>query len=318
MQAAVAYIKSQYHDTMVENLDINVAFCEEVINALEKYFSAELRLFVTDKEQHLVRYPDTIWVSEGYQFVRPKFWIVQSGVERGSFSRHFREMKELRRAQKFNEMSAELNQVKRTLASGGKPTKKNGGDNKSDDNPNSWSDLTRPVKLAEGMLTTEDYHKAAVQYNELCNTVANGKHKDAAGLCWRNSSRLGCSRKSCKHSHAKNIPPAVAKEWAIGQLICAAYGGFKSMPVLHKPNDVSTVVLALKKKLELADNNSNNLPVQAGGSNNAAPPEDLEPPPYPEETSPSPHKKPGSSFFGTTDNCSISSQPWSWGTNRNG
>ena len=34
LQADVAYIKSQYHDTMVENLDINVAFCEEVINAL--------------------------------------------------------------------------------------------------------------------------------------------------------------------------------------------------------------------------------------------------------------------------------------------
>ena len=130
--SAAAYTKSQYHDTMVENLDINVAFCEEVINALETDVSAELRLFVTDKEQHLVRYPDmyTIWVFEGYQFVRPKFWIVQSGVERGSFSRHFREMKELRRPQKFNEMSAELNQVKRTMASGGKPKKENGGGNK--------------------------------------------------------------------------------------------------------------------------------------------------------------------------------------------
>ena len=76
----MVYIKSQYHDTMVENLNNSVAFCEEVINALEKDFSAELRLFVTDKEQHLVRYPDTVWVFEGYQFVRPKFWIVQSGV----------------------------------------------------------------------------------------------------------------------------------------------------------------------------------------------------------------------------------------------
>ena len=120
MQAAVAYIKSQYHDTPVKHLDINVAFCEEVINALEKDFSAELRLFVTDKQQHLVRYPDTIWVFEGYQFVRPKFWTVQSGVERGSFFRHIRKMKELRRAQKSNEMAAELNQAKRTLASGGR------------------------------------------------------------------------------------------------------------------------------------------------------------------------------------------------------
>ena len=296
LQAAVAYIKSQYHDTMVENLDINVAFCEEVINALEKDFSAELRLFVTDKEQHLVRYPDTIWVFEGYQFVRPKFWIVQSGVERGSFSRHFREMKELRRAQKFNEMAAKLSQFERTLASGGKPKKKNGGDGKSDDKPNTWEGRTKPVKLPAGMLTSADFNEATVAYVELCKTIDNGRHKDAVNLCWRNSTRTGCNRQSCKHSHKGSLPPAVLKEWPIGQLLCAAYGGFKSMPVLHKPNDVSTVVLALKKKLERAAGNSSVTPVQAGGSSNAAPPEDLEPPPYPEEPTQSSHAKPGSTF----------------------
>ena len=65
------------------------------------------------------------------------------------------------------------------------------------------------------------------------------------------------------------------------------------MHVLHKPNDVSLVVLAHKKKLELADVNSNDSPVQAGSSSDVAPPED-------EEPAPSSHAKPGSSFTGTT------------------
>ena len=102
-------------------------------------------------------------------------------------------MKELRRAQKFNEMAAELNQVKRILAAGGKLKKKNGGDGKSDDEPNSWAGRTKPVKLAKGMLTSDDYLKATVQYIDLCNTMANGKHKDAINLCWRNSTRIGCN-----------------------------------------------------------------------------------------------------------------------------
>ena len=285
LQAAVSYIKKQYHDTFVENLDIDVNFCEEVINALEKDFGSELRLFVTDKDQHLVRYPDTIWMFEDHQFVRPKFWIVHNGVERTSFCNHFREMKDLRRSQKFNELAHELKQVKRSLASGGQPKKKNGGDTDA----NTWTGLTKPVKTGT-LLSSTDYYDAAVMYKELCDTINNGQHKDADKICWRNSTRTGCNRASCKRSHAKQIPPAVAKEWTIGHLICAAYGGFKCMPVLHKPNDVTTVVTALKKKLALAASNSNNSANQAGASQEAAPAEDSEAAPADEV------KKPGSYF----------------------
>ena len=286
LQASINHIKVQYLDTMVENLDIDVDFCEEVINALEKDFSAELRLFVTDREQHLVRYPDTIWMFEGYQFVRPKFWIEHNGVERTSFSNHFREMKELRRTQKFNEMAGKMKQLERAIASNSEKKKKNGGDNEGS---NSWSNRSSPVKTAKGLLTSNDYNKAAVQYNDLCKKLENGKHKDAANLCWKNSSRVGCSRQSCKHSHAKNIPLAIVKEWPIGQLICTAYGGFKNMPVLHQPNDVSTVVVALKKKLELAESNEDSAGKQ-DDDEDGSPAEDAESAPAEKG------KKPGSSF----------------------
>ena len=64
----------------------------------------------------------------------------------------------------------------------------------------------------------------------------------------------------------------IAKKWTIGHLISAAYGDFKSMPVQHKPDDVTTVVTALRKQLGLDELR----PKQAGGSpvKDAAPAED--------------------------------------------
>ena len=116
MKATVAYLEAQHLDTLVEDIDVDVNFCEEVISSLEKDFCSELRLFITDKEQHAIRYPDTIWRFSGYQFVRPKFWITHNGVERGSFSRQYRELKEIRRAQKLNDVVRELKQVKKALS----------------------------------------------------------------------------------------------------------------------------------------------------------------------------------------------------------
>ena len=72
LNACMSYIRKEYLFTLVENLDLDINSCEETICAVEREFCAELRLFVTDKDQHKVLYPDTIWVFPNHQFVRPK------------------------------------------------------------------------------------------------------------------------------------------------------------------------------------------------------------------------------------------------------
>ena len=128
-KAAIAYLEAQYLDTLVEAIDVNAGFGEEVISSLEKDFCSELRLFVhvTDNEQHAIRYHDTIWCFSGYQFVRPKFWITHNGVERGSFSRQYKELKEIRRAQKLNDVVRDLKQVQKPLSSNSNNKNKPGG-----------------------------------------------------------------------------------------------------------------------------------------------------------------------------------------------
>ena len=257
LKAAIAYLEAQYLDTLVEDIDVDVEFCEEVISSLEKDYCSELRLFVTDKEQHAIRYPDTIWRFSGYQFVRPKFWITHNGVERGSFSRQYRELKEIRRAQKLNDVVRELKQVKKALSTNSNNKNKPGGTGGTTNNGTgsaveAWQARTWPVSTATetgNLLSTEDYNRAAVEYDNLCDTVENGKFKDLKDLCWRHCTRVGCGRKSCKRNESRKIPKELISKWAAGHLVAAAYGGFDSMPCNHKPGDITTVVDALRHKL---------------------------------------------------------------------
>ena len=257
MKAAIAYLEAQYLDTLVEDIDVDVSFCEEVISSLEKDFCSELRLFVTDKEQHAIRYPDTIWRFSGYQFVRPKFWITHNGVERGSFSRQYRELKEIRRAQKLNDVVRELKQVKKALSPNANKKNKSGGNGGTNDSGSgsaveAWQARTWPVSTSTetgNLLSSDDYNRAATEYDNLCDTVENGKFKDLKDLCWRFCTRVGCGRKTCKRNESRKIPNELISKWPAGHLVAAAYGGFDSMPCNHRPGDITTVVDALRHKL---------------------------------------------------------------------
>ena len=59
-----------------------------------------------------------------------------------------------------------------------------------------WQARTWPVSTATetgNLLSTEDYNRAAVEYDNLCDTVENGKFKDLKDLCWRHCTRVGCT-----------------------------------------------------------------------------------------------------------------------------
>ena len=241
LEAVITYIKHCYMDSYLLSIYVDVAFCKMVVKAIHQAFSNELRMFVSDREQHAARFPDTLWVFPGHQFTRPKLWIESNGVERSSFVLLFREMRELKEKQQLRTTIVEVANLKKAIASGATPKKKSGGLIEK-----TWE--AQKVKGAvdvHNVLEAVDYNLAAEEYKRLCNTLNNGEFKDATAYCWRNSTQTGCKRRSCKGNHQGEIPKAIVPKWKRGELVALAYGGFKSTPVRHNPNDVTALVTAL-------------------------------------------------------------------------